>query len=321
MSNMNNKNGNNNNKMFSMIFDGVVEEEERDRRNRRRARKEQEGVIMPPSMRGRPVKRKSRKYIRPIFKEPGSKLPADSSSSSSSGDSTTRDEKQEIERSFVENPQSKHRVAIIHGLRDEVNKKRPMDDDAISVILPSSRTQDRLRSVVGRPSSQKSFERSRGLESRILKSGDFRLSNARSSVTTRSNISSLETRRLVPRSAYSLTRPSSDLSTIRREVNKLAVDVMLEEKEEQQKQEQKQKEEQKQKQNDANSMRPQKPSSKNELVTSVVEDKRDEASDATSRGGDVGDGGDSCMSMWSETPSISTICSGVSKWQLFGQTV
>jgi hypothetical protein len=318
MSNMKNKNGNNNNKMFSMIFDGAVEEEERERRNRRRARKDEEGVIMPPSMRGRPVKRKSRKYIRPIFKEPGSKLPADSSSSSS--DTTTRHEKQEIERSVVENPQSKHRVAIIHGLRDEVNKKRPMDDDAISVILPSSRTQDRLRSVVGRPSSQKSFERSRGIESRILKSGDFRLCNTRSSVTTRSNISSLETRRLVPRSAYSLTRPSSDLSTIRREVNKLAVDVMSEEKGEQ-KQEQEQKQKEEQKQNGRNNMRPHKPSSENKLGTSVVEDKRDEASDATSRGSDVGDGGDSCMSMWSETPSISTIWSGVSKWQIFRQTV
>ena len=151
-------------------------------------------------------KKSSKYYTRPVFKEPGSKL------------GTVNEHKTE--------DTTKNRVAIIHQLKREVDM--PVVDDDISVIQPSSRTQDRYKVIVGKGTDKGSFKnrnKSLTLQNRLMNREevlemDF---DCGTSVVTTSNLDNLEAKRL---QAYGFERQPSDLSTIRREVNEMVDHVL-----------------------------------------------------------------------------------------------
>jgi hypothetical protein len=188
----------------SMILADMQDEDEIEQRLRRRRRK----VIVPPSLR-----KKSRYYTRPIFKEPGSKL----RTVDENGNRAEGSEKQD------------NRVAIIHELLGDVGKNWTADSDSdADAIQPTSRTKARLRSMVGKPSDLEGLnnnDRSWALEKRLLKRDHSPMEefDSAASVVTCSNLDNLEGKRL---KGYSFERQPSDLSTIRREVNKMVVVVL-----------------------------------------------------------------------------------------------
>lgn len=181
----------------SMILDDMKYEDEREYRNRRRKK----SVVLPTAL-----SKKSKYYTRPIFKEPGSKLPT-------------------VEENQKRSPGREkqwNQVAIIRELRGDIETKRSLDSDT-SVIQPISRTNFRLKSIVGKqagPDGLKNEDEIGALEKRLMK-GDWQQREAfdsGASVVTCSNLDNLEAKRL---HAYGFERQPSGLSTIRREVKQM----------------------------------------------------------------------------------------------------
>jgi hypothetical protein len=269
-------------KIFSMIFDGIQDDDDRDHRVRRHKNQNKE-VIMPPSIR-RSRSKKSRYYTRPVFKEPGSKL--------------TRDGNDRAE----DTPKPKHRVAIIHQLRGEVDRRCKAETD--EAIVPSGRTQYRLQTIVGKPLDgihRQADDRNRGLETRLLKKDETRrrrdkVVDSSASVVTCRNLDNLEAKRLKGKSEIALERQPSDLSSIRREVTKM-VDGFIQSQEK---------------------------ADQSTTTTATRDEERDEASEMVSRG----DGGSvetsmysvasiGLMSMFSEAPNLQNWIPDVKSWKLY----
>lgn len=185
--------------LFALIDDESSEDDRREmqlRRRRKAARAnaraaaiEQGGVVKAPVGKGR------RRWTRPIFKEPGSKM----------GTPEVVNE--------IKEPQPPKRVPIIEDIRGECQKMMVKKGD-FDTIEPRNTTNERLRNIVSRtaaqdqPGKQGAFDTSKYL-------------NRREDTVDRDAHRSLDT-------PVKLQRTTSDMSYIRREVNKMMNHILPE---------------------------------------------------------------------------------------------
>lgn len=194
----------NDDSVFSTIFEGRKKGADTTRRRQSVQDPTNSDVIVPPAMRSSRKKKKSKYYTRPIFKEPGSKITP----------SLLNDDSEELDSSARS---SRNRIGITHGLRDEVGKI--LDSAGGDAIEPLSRTQGRLRSILGTPSSSHFANEGGELLTRNIP----RRSHWYSDSDNEGDFI-LEDRRMLL--GYSMERNPSDISSIRREVKELANEVI-----------------------------------------------------------------------------------------------
>ena len=94
-------------------------------------------------------RRRKKYYTRPVFKEPGTKI-----------------EINEVEEKVNEKMPS-HRMEIIHGLRNEVGKILSPKSH-VDTIQPTSRTKERLRTIMMGSTRRIGLEKERNLSSRFI---------------------------------------------------------------------------------------------------------------------------------------------------------
>lgn len=120
--------------MFGMIFEDRNSNGNEDKKHHRLnlRRNSRKVVTSPSSAPGQ--KRKSRRYIRPIFKEPGTKI----------GVKEAKDSESEASEYEVRHPL----VRDLLGDMEKINKKKGSSDQ--SLIQPQSHALQRMKTIVGR---------------------------------------------------------------------------------------------------------------------------------------------------------------------------
>ncbi|MGK3738571.1 MAG: hypothetical protein ACI8RD_000962 [Bacillariaceae sp.] len=208
----------------------------------------------PPPMR---VKRRgvSKKYTKPIFKEPGSKIPQKNNKNSSNNNNNINNEITEHNNKHYiirRNRESKQRSRIVAKLfgEDQSQDNFPSiaEDGAEKAIQPSSYNKARLEQIVGKPIERHGFDAAAAIDrtdnnssitlgtrlvqkmrevkqpARARRSQDF---DCGSSVVTVSDLDNLEAKTLRRRNKTPPFEPArSDLSLLHREINVIISSIL-----------------------------------------------------------------------------------------------